>query len=174
MLDLKAKLASAGLITQEDIARAEKSKGQGRRKDGASSSKAGKAGRSTASQASGMEVPVAKLKGKPKGEIYETVRKWVEHYRLDRAGGIPTETAQPYHFVQMTGKVGRLTLEPEVLTQLQKGEAGVVAYMSNHGLAHAVVPVPTARSVAEIYPLWLRVLEGDPRAGAVEEKSATP
>lgn len=170
MLDLKAKLASAGLVTQADIARAEKSKGSG----GKDKRKGGGKERHAAPQDRALEVPVAKLKGKPKSEIYETVRKWVEHYRLDTAGGIPSESAQPYHFAQLSGRVGRLTLEPDVLERLQRGDAGVVAYMSNHGLAHAVVPSATARSVAEIYPLWLRVLEGDPRAGALEEKPTSP
>jgi len=170
MLDLKAKLASAGLITQADIARAEKSKSGG--KD--AKRKAGGKERGGDPQERALEVPVAKLKGKPKSEIYETVRKWVEHYRLDKAGGVPSESAQAYHFAQPTGRVGRPMLEPDVLERLQRGEAGVVAYMSNHGLAHAVVPSATARSIAEIYPLWLRVLEGDARAGAIEEKPASP
>lgn len=166
MLDLKAKLASAGLVTQEEIARAEASKG-GQRTKKPSNRPQAPAARAT----TGQELPLAKLRGKPKSEIYDTIRKWVEHYRLDPIGGIPSETAEPYHFVQPSGKVGRLTLEAEVLRQLRAGEAGIVAYMSNHGLAHAVVPAATARSLAEIYPLWLRVLEGDSRAGAVEPKT---
>jgi len=160
MLDLKAKLASAGLITEADIARAEKSKkakGEPRRKQDP--------------PRDDQAIPVTKLQGKPKSEIYDTIRKWVEHYRLDKTGGVPTESSQAYHFAQANGRVGRLTLEPEALEQLQDGRAGLVAYMSHHGLAHAVVPAATARSLAEVYPLWLRVLKGDSRAGAVEGDS---
>jgi hypothetical protein len=57
-----------------------------------------------------------------------------------------------------------------VVEQLQRRELGIIAYMSNHGLAHAVVSAEGARAVADIYPLWLRVLEGDPRAGQIEAK----
>lgn len=160
MLDLKAKLAAAGLVSQADVERAEaeKRRGSGRGK-GSSPAKAETAG-----------LPVGKLKGKPKGEIYEAVRRWLEHVRLDPTGGPPSETARPFFFPQMTGRVGRLTIEPELAERLQRGEAGLIAFMSNHGLAHAVVPAAGARAVAELFPLWLRVLQGDSRAGQIEPK----
>jgi len=164
MLDLKAKLASAGLISKEDIARAE-ARTEKRSTAKKTSSGPGK----PASTGSGL--PVAKLKGKPKSEIYEAVRRWIDQIRLDVAHGTPSERAQPFHFPQMTGRVGRLTIEPELIERLRQGEAGLVAYMSNHGMAHAVVPAEAAQNVAELFPLWLRVLEGDPRAGAIEPKA---
>lgn len=158
MLDLKAKLASAGLVSQEDIDRANAKGSKGKKKP------AGPRVQPTAGLA------VAKLKDKPKGEVYEAIRRWVDKVRLDPAVGTPSEQAEAFHFPSMTGKIGRLVVEPEVRKLLQSGEAGLIAYMSNHGLAHAVVPAAGARAVAEIYPLWLRFLDGDPRAGQIQPK----
>ena len=161
MLDLKAKLASAGLVTPEDIERVEKNKKRHSRSK-RSKNPAQKQGSNSAGLA------ISKLAGKPKSEVYEAVRRWVDKVRLDRAGSIPSETAQTFHFVEASGKVGRLYLEPPVIEQLRKGEAGVIAYMSNHGLAHAVVPSAGAASIGELNPMWLRMLEGDSRAGQIE------
>ena len=167
MLDLKAKLASAGLVSKEDVERVErekKSRGRSRSAPGKGKGKSAGSSRPRGPDAeSGL--PVTKLRDKPKGEIYAGVRSWVDKARLDPATGMPGETAQPYHFARADGKIGRLVLEPELITALQSGSAGLIAYMSNHGLAHAVVPAVGARAVAEIFPEWLRVLEGDARAG---------
>lgn len=154
MLDLKAKLAAAGLVSKEDVERAER-RAQGR-----------KGGKPAAPR--GPEVPrlgAAALQGKGKGEIYDAVRRFVDRVRLDPVGAAPSEAAATYHFPQATGKIGRLVLEPDVVAQLGDGRAGLVSFMSNHGLAHAVVPAGCAREIADVMPLWLRVLTGDDRAG---------
>lgn len=168
MLDLKAKLASAGLVTPEDIERAEKAKAKERAsaRHGRGSSGGGSRARS---QTAGL--PVKALQGKPKAEVYEAVRRWIERVRLDAAGGIPGEDTKPYHFPEATGRIGRLMLDPRVVARLEAGEAGVVAFMSNHGLAHAVVPAEGARAIGELQPMWLRVLAGDARAGKIEPKA---
>ncbi len=158
MLDLKAKLASAGLVTQEDIDRAEAKKARkGKRRGGK-----GDKGRSRAS--SGLNV--AALRDVKKGELYDAVRRWVDKARLD-ARGMPSESSKPFHFPQISGRIGRLTLEPAVAKQVEKGEAAVIAFMSNSGLAHAVVPAAGGRDIATLKEEWLRVLASDPRAGKI-------
>lgn len=168
MLDLKAKLAAAGLVTKEDVEKAERKEAERRAK------KAAGKGKSSAPQVRAPEEPrlaVGKLRDKPKGEVYDAVRKVVDRVRLDPVGAAPSEAAAAYHFPQATGKIGRLVLEPAVVASLGDGSAGLISYMSNHGLAHAVVPAAIARDVAELMPLWLRVLTGDDRAGALASPS---
>lgn len=159
MLDLKAKLASAGLVSQEDVARVERDKKRSQRRGPKSKEGSRFAG-----------LAVQELRGKPKSTIYDGVRRWVDSARLDAANHVPTDTSVVYHFPQATGRIGKLRLEPQVIKQLEQGQAGLIAYMSNQGLAHAVVPADGARGVAELYPLWLRVLVGDARAGQVAPK----
>lgn len=167
MLDLKAKLASAGLVSKEDLERIDrdeerkKARGKARRK-----------AKSERRRGGGSGLPVGKLADKPKGEVYAAVRSWVDKVRLDAAGA-PSDDARAFHFPRASGKIGRLMLEPGLVAQLQDGSAGLIAYMSNHGLAHAVVPAVGARAVAELFPLWLRVLEGDPRAGKIDKPDET-
>jgi len=59
-----------------------------------------------------------------------------------------------------------------VQAALAAGEAGIIAFMSNHGLAHAVVPATLAADVGGLFPLWLRVLKDHPGAGQVETPGA--
>jgi hypothetical protein len=161
MLDLKAKLASAGLVSQEDVDRIEKER------TGKKSPRRPPGGPASAGRA-GKLLPVAALRDKPKAELYEAVRRWLEKARLDPVGGTPSADARVYHFPEASGRIGRLVLEPAIVELLEKGEAGVVAFMSNHGLAHAVVGAAGARALAELNPQWLRVLRGDERAGKIE------
>lgn len=157
MLDLKAKLAAAGLVTQEQIAAAE------RKKDGKKKPDAPRSPAPPARPKSGLDVPALKKAGK--GEIYEAVRRVVDRTRLDPAGALPSERAEAFHFTTQTGQLGRLTLEPDVRDQLVDGRAGIVAYMSHHGLAHCAVPRVVAEDLAEVMPLWLRLLKDHPAAG---------
>lgn len=163
MLDLKAKLASAGLISQADIDRVDakkKSKGKSRGK-GKGKGKGGP-GKSQV-----RSLNVAALKDAPTGELYDAVRRWVTQSRLDRQGGVPSERCKPFHFPEIAGKIGRLTIEPKLAQQVQSGEAAVIAFMSNSGLAHAVVPAAGARDIATLKEEWLRFLPSDPRAGKI-------
>jgi hypothetical protein len=174
MLDLKAKLASAGLVSKEDVERVEREKSRTRSKPRPGKGKS--TGRPPSASGRGGDaaarLPVTKLQGKPRGEVYTAVRAWVDKVRLDSPSGTPGDQAQPFHFARIDGKIGRLVLEPTVVAALQSGSAGLVTYMSNHGLGHAVVPASGARAVAELFPEWLRVLEGDARAGMVVRPSA--
>lgn len=100
-----------------------------------------------------------------KGEAYDAIRRAVERERLDPAHGIPGEHAEPFHFSTAAGQLSRLTLEPGTRTALTDGDAGLIAFMSHHGLAHCVVPRPLAEAVHAVFPLWLRVLKDHPGAG---------
>ncbi|MCR9159459.1 MAG: hypothetical protein ACE37F_22860 [Nannocystaceae bacterium] len=158
MLDLKAKLASAGLVSQKDIDRVEAKKKKGKRKKKGKGGGPGKPGV--------RPLDVKGLRDAKKGELYDAVRRWVEKARLDRLG-IPSERCEPFHFPEIAGRVGRLMIEPELSKRVQAGDAAVIAFMSNSGLAHAVVPAAGARDVATLKEEWLRVLPGDPRAGKI-------
>lgn len=165
MLDLKSKLAAAGLVTPQDVERAERAQAAKKKKPrkGGARGKPGPEGpprRPT--------LAVERLRDVGKGEQYDAVRRFVEQTRLDDPGRPPTEQAQRFHFVTVKGLVSRMVLEPELHGRVQQGGAGIVAFMSNHGLAHAVIPASEARRLAELFPLWLRVLEGHPGAGQIE------
>jgi uncharacterized protein YaiL (DUF2058 family) len=163
VLDLKAKLAAAGLVSEADVQRAEAEK---RAKAERRQQKRGGAPKP-------VGLPVAQLRGKGKGEIYDAVRRFVERVRLDPVGGAPSDTARAFHFTEPNGHIGRLVIEPELAAQLEAGRAALVAFMSNHGLAHAVVPADDGRAIAELMPKWLRVLAGDERAGLVDDATPT-
>lgn len=178
MLDLKSKLAAAGLVTKEDIERAEKpgAGGKGKRRGGRDRApgKGDGAGRGGAAAGGGApRLKVASLRSQSKGEQYEAVRRFIERVRLYDPARPPTEQAQTFHFSTAKGQIGRLVLEPEVASAVQDGSAGLVAYMSNHGIAHTVVPAAAARDLAELFPLWLRVLKDHPGAGRTESEVAS-
>ncbi len=163
MLDLKAKLASAGLVSQTDIDRVESKK---KKKKGKRKKKPKGGGPGGVQRGAVRPLDVEALQAAGKGELYDAVRRWVDKARLDRQG-IPSERCEPFHFPEIAGRVGRLMIEPELAKRIQAGEAGVIAFMSNAGLAHAVVPAAGARDVATLKEEWLRVLPSDPRAGQI-------
>jgi hypothetical protein len=160
MLDLKAKLAAAGLVTPEQVAAAERSKGG---KKHAGPRPPARDAAPPPRPKSGLDVAALKKAGK--SEIYEAVRRVVERARLDPVGALPGEHAEAFHFTTAQGSLARLTLEPEVRDQVVDGRAAIVAHMSHHGLAHCVVPRVVAEDLAEVMPLWLRVCKDHPAAG---------
>lgn len=167
MLDLKAKLAAAGLVTRSEIEALEKrgkgpKEGPKKRPEGA-----GKGGGPR-----GPRLDLRALEEANKGARYDAIRRAVEAHRLDSAGPIPSATAELFHFTTQGGQLSRLYVEPPVQAALTAGEAGIIAFMSNHGLAHAVVPATLAADVAGLFPLWLRVLKDHPGAGQVETAGA--
>lgn len=157
MLDLKAKLAAAGLVTPEQIAAAERKSGK-------------KPAKAPPRPKSGIDVAALKKAGK--SEIYEAIRRVIDRTRLDPAGALPSERAEAFHFTTAQGALGRLTLEPDVRDQVVDGRAAIVAYMSHHGLAHCVVPRVVAEDLAEVMPLWLRVCKDHPAAGQLASPPA--
>ena len=218
MLDLKAKLAAAGLVSAADVAAAERKSSRGptspKGQDQKASSQAGPQSRSDAAagprpqgpqgqprgqqgqprgQQSGAPgranasrnnqankparpagLDVVALKRGGKGEAYDAIRRAVERGRLDPLRAIPGEHASAFHFTTATGQLSRLMLEPEAHAGLADGSAGIIAFMSHHGLAHCVVPRPLAEAVHEVFPLWLRVLHGHPGAGQQEAPRPPP
>ncbi|MES2503798.1 MAG: hypothetical protein V4534_02860 [Myxococcota bacterium] len=124
MLDLKSKLLAAGLVTEKQIERA------------------------------GQKRPPNKLKGMPKAEQYDVIRKWVDRNRLDR--GIGTEK---FFFEKADKSVSWLSLDADVIAKIQSGDAGLTAYMSNSGLAHTVLDRDIVEDIVEVFPEWLRILK---------------
>lgn len=157
MLDLKAKLAAAGLVTQEQVAAAERKETRKKAPP-----------RPEAPARGGLDLPALKKAGK--GELYDVTRRAVERARLDPAGATPSERASAFHFTTAAGQLARLILEPELHEALVEGRAAITAFMGHHGLAHAVVPRALAEDLAALMPLWLRVCKDHPGAGQTAAK----
>ncbi len=173
MLDLKAKLAAAGLVSQADVAAAERKgrtgpKGQDRKAsppDRRGDRPDNRQRQQPQAQPQKPLLDVAALQRAGKGEAYDAIRRVVDRLRLDPAHGIPGEHAEPFHFTTAAGNLSRLTLDPPVRDQVTAGTAGIIAFMSHHGLAHCVVPRALAGAVYAVFPTWLRVLKDHPGAG---------
>lgn len=181
MLDLKAKLLAAGLVTQDQVKKVEdeeadkKRKAQERkdahraREGGAKGRRDGK-GRDAderfaardhkAEEAQRWRKRLDELKAAGKAEQYEVVRGWVDRHRVDNKTAVPSEEASRFHFARADGTIGHITLEPDVQQRLASGEAGIIAFMGHNGLEHAVVPADLARDVLHVKPEWLRALAG--------------
>lgn len=148
MFDLKAKLAAAGAVTEKQVKdlEAKSSRGRKRRgsKPGSTPAKPGK----------------PKLQGQHRGESYDLIRRYVERHRLDTPSTIPAEGEQRFHFQTESGAVGHLYLDEDTRNTVTGGNAGIVSFMSHHGLAHCVLPKAHALRVAEVFPNWIRRLEG--------------
>ena len=190
MLDLKAKLAAAGLVTPAELAAAERKSGPNRGQDRnqdrgpnpakhaakqpgpAQDRRAGKPQEPAAARGkpaaprSGLDVPALQKAGK--GAAYDAIRRLIERVRVDPLHAIPGEQAEAFHFTTASGQLSRLMLEPEARTQLGDGSAGIVGFMSHHGLAHCVVPRVVAEDIARLFPFWLRVLKDHPGSGQQE------
>lgn len=169
MLDLKAKLAAAGLVSQADIAAAErKQKPQQQPPPRQQASKPQRPQQQQPPQkpSSGLDLPA--LRKAKKGEAYDAIRRAVDRLRQDSV--TPPEDSEPFHFTTARGQLSRLHLAPAVHAAVQSGESGITAFMSHHGLTHAVVPKPLAEGIAELFPFWLRTLQGHPGAGQLEPK----
>ncbi len=141
MFDLKAQLLAKGLVSQEQVDRAKQ------------------IAKEPAPDVSSRERQKAQeqLKSLPKGEQYALIRKWVDRNRLDN----PLDDLSACEKFFITGhdnQVSWLSIRPDLTARISTGQAGVIAYMSNHGLAHAVVPRDIAEDVAMVFPDWLKVL----------------
>lgn len=159
MLDLKAQLLKAGLVTEEQVQKVETDQQHSHGKGGKSAPRK-KGKRPPASEEERWERRVEQLKEAPKSEQYEVIRGWVQRTRLDPAKGLPSEQAERFHFTRHDGHIAWLTLEPALKAQLSEGKAGIIAFMSHNGLAHCVVPQDVASDVGKIRPDWVRHLVG--------------
>lgn len=192
VLDLKAKLAAAGVVTADQVKEfdakqekervereARKAKKAEQRKQyakggkGKGGQKPGKHGGQGGGKQGGPKkgpVDVEALKKENKGEAYNRIRKIVERNRLDKGERhIPAEDESPFNFVTAKGKISRLYLNEATSARLKEGSAGISAFMSHHGLAHCVLPKAIALDLAKVFPLWLRHLRDHPEAGKIEE-----
>ncbi len=167
MLDLKAKLAAAGLVTKKDVEQveAQQAKAKARKRSRKSSSRTAPPNRSANSNSLAAERKA--LDPTNRNECYAATRRWVERRRLDQQ--IPGDNTAAFHFTTHQGKLSRLFVTADVKTQLERGAAAITAFMSNHGLAHAVVPRSVALEIHALFPLWLRVLTGHDDAGKLEQ-----
>ncbi|MBH1989135.1 MAG: hypothetical protein I8H75_01935 [Myxococcaceae bacterium] len=95
-----------------------------------------------------------KLKGLNKSEQYELIRVWVQRNRFDKGVG-----NEKFFFEKPDQSISWLTLDEHSIQLLNEGEAGLVAFMSNNGLAHAVLPRDIVEDIVEIFPDWLRLLK---------------
>ncbi len=188
MLDLKAKLLAAGLVTKDQVDKVEadeRAKQEARAAREAKKSARGNGAQGghrhdaptasveddAARDAARWQKRVQDLKAAGKAEQYDAIRGWVDRHRLDVAKGI-SESAQRFHFMKADQTISWISVEPDVRAKLAAGEAGIVAYMSNNGLTHAVVPKELANDVLTIRPDWLRVLHGVTDKDAPQDDAA--
>ncbi len=189
MLDLKAQLEAAGIVTAEQVkafdekeakakaarkAKAQqrksgggggKGKGQGKQGKGPRNAGQGK-GKARGQNKGGRgknqgRCSADELKAMGKGEAYDRIRKIVAHSRLDdKERTIPLPDDQTFNFVTASGSIGRLYLNAETVASLREGKTAISSFMSNHGLSHCVLPKDIALDLAKVFPLWLRHLRG--------------
>jgi hypothetical protein len=142
MFDLKDKLMALGVVTKEQVDRVTQTKKQ----------------RPEIAPKNDVDFDRQKAQNQllslPKNEQYILIRKWVDINRLDK--GTPDMSEK--FFFDGGDQVAWLSVSPTVSDKIAKGEAGVISYFSNHGLAHAVVPRDIAEDVALVFPQWQRVL----------------
>ncbi|MCP4447233.1 MAG: DUF2058 domain-containing protein [Myxococcales bacterium] len=177
MLDLKAQLAAAGIVSAEQVkafdekeAKAKEAREAKAKQRQANQGKGGKDGRGknpNQGQAKGRgkggkgSTSVDELKAMGRGEAYDRIRKIVNHSRLDdKERTIPLPDDQTFNFVTASGSIGRLYLTAATVASLKSGKSGISSFMSNHGLSHCVLPKDVALELAEVFPLWLRHLRG--------------
>jgi hypothetical protein len=187
MLDLKAKLLAAGVVTADHVKRVEDEEAQKKAKakemrerkereriermERAATRASGKDRRDDDdpdekrarrehewNEAQRWRTRLDALKAAGKSDQYEAIRGWVMRDRLDNAK--ITDAAVRFHFAKEDGAVAHLTVEPDVQAQLTAGSAAVVAFMGYNGLEHAVVTKSVADDVRAIRPDWLRHLAG--------------
>lgn len=176
MLDLKAKLLAAGLVTADQVKKVEDEQQEKKRKAEERKAARGDTGRRDRKgrdvdekvaerdhkqeEAQRWRKRLDELKAAGKAEQYEVVRGWVDRHRMDNKTAVPSEQASRFHFAKDDGSIGHITLEPDVQQRLAAGEAGIIAFMGFNGLEHAVVPADLARDIAYVKPEWLRSLAG--------------
>ncbi len=148
MFDLKAKLLAKGLVTEQQVEKITREK----KREHLKATPKENSGYLSKERAKILD----NLKALPKSEQYVAIRKWVDINRLDKL--VVSVDCEKFFITTKDNQVTWLTLPTSILEAIQKGEAGVIAYMSNHGLTHAVVPRDIAEDIGQIFPEWLKVL----------------
>ncbi len=114
------------------------------------------------------------LKSLSKTHQYEVIRRWVERNRFDK--GTPTEMnedTERYFFQKVDGQVTWLTLPRAAHNAVTNGKAAILSFMSSQGISHCAIAKEIAEDVAEVFPYWLRVLNGNVKAGLVLKAKET-
>lgn len=143
MFDLKAKLLAKGLVTKEQIDKVDAEKKPNKK--------------SIDFEQLDRQKSLDQLKKLEKSEQYILIRKWVDINRLDKESMVDSQ-CEKFFLHTKDGQVTWLTLRKEIIEEISQGKAGVISYMSNHGLAHAVVPRDIAEDVGQVFPDWLKAL----------------
>lgn len=141
MFNLKDKLLKQGLVTKEMLANMAKAEEEAKGKKSALDSR---------------EYKLNQLKKQNKNDQYVTIRQWVDLNRLDKASEASLDDEK--FFFNDNDKLSWLKLNKNIIEQIKNGDAGIVAYMSNHGLAHAVLTREIVEDIVHIFPDWLKVL----------------
>lgn len=151
MFDLKAKLLAQGFVSKEQVDKIDAEK--------KTQAKPAKAPKNFEKDFESVERQKAltQLKAANKSEQYILIRKWVDINRLDKPNTISLD-CEKFFINTKDQQVTWLSLSKEIIQQITSGHAGVIAYMSNYGLTHAVVPREIAEDVGEVFPDWLKVL----------------
>jgi uncharacterized protein YaiL (DUF2058 family) len=146
MHNLKALLLNKGLVTKEQVEKAEaktnppKPEAENRSFDDFQREKA-----------------LENLKAMKKADQYNTIRRWVERNRLDKASLVNLDS-EKFFIPTKDKQVTWISISKELVLAIQNGSVGVISFMSNHGMQHAVVPRDIAEDVKEVFPDWLKVL----------------
>ncbi len=151
MFDLRAKLLEKGLVTEEQVKKVDQEK-QNKK---AFNKPANLSNNDIVAKE--RSKALLQLKSSDKNEQYLLIRKWVDFNRKDRATDISLD-CEKFFIPAKDGQITWLTLKKEIIEEIKNGQLGVIAYMSNHGLTHAVVPRDIAEDVGEVFPDWLKVL----------------
>lgn len=189
MLDLKAKLLAAGLVTAEQVKKVEddETARKQRAKDAREAKRQGGNGvdrrpeqRSDKRREPKSDADLALEKEARKEHALVEAERWrkrltelaaagkAEQYEAIRSWVLRhrldssqiTEAAERFHFTKMDGSMSHLTVEPNVRALLAAGEAALVAFMGFNGLEHGVVPKDVALDLQQVKPEWLRALVG--------------
>jgi hypothetical protein len=143
MFNLKEKLLAQGLVTKEQVHKIDAEKKP--------------ANTPREFESLDRDKAVVQLLAASKSEQYSIIRKWVDINRLDKPHLVNLD-AEKFFINTKDQQVTWLTLPKEIINLITKGQAGVISYMSHHGLTHAVVAREIAEDVAKAYPDWLKVL----------------
>lgn len=153
MFDLKAKLLAKGLVTKEQVDKVLREK----------SSPLPAHNQQDNFLVKERLKAVDNLKKQTKAEQYITIRKWVDINRLDKSSQVSLDS-EKFFINTKDNQVTWLSLPKEVVEAITNGHAAVIAYMSNHGLTHAVVPRDIAEDIREVFPEWIKVLNDSPKS----------
>lgn len=144
MFDLKEKLLAKGLVTKDQVAKAERDH---------ASKKPTKKNYVDADRQKSLN----QLRSLCKNDQYDLIRRWVLNNRLDKTSIDATEK----FFFDIDGQVSWLSVTPPVAEQIKNGVAGIIAFYGHHGLSHAAVPRDIVEDVGQVFPTWIRILNDE-------------